>query len=142
MYTVSSDIYFNDDWRSNPLKIMQGAPPCDSKAREACNSQKKVHNSRSHVAPPAHRCRRRRSDRESVTEMRNQLMTFPINQAVCSIFMGRCMWAVLHLCKDDDEELLRRKCQHGAGKQHIRQYGAQNVKCHVEFRRATVLRRG
>ena len=30
-------------------------------------------------------------------------MTFPVNQQVWGIFMSQCMWAVLHLNKDDEE---------------------------------------
>ena len=36
-------------------------------------------------------------------KMRDQLNTFPVNQAVWGIFMNRCMWAVLHFSKDDEE---------------------------------------
>ena len=36
-------------------------------------------------------------------KMRNSFMTFPVNPAVWSIFMNHCMWAVLHLSKDDEE---------------------------------------
>ena len=35
-------------------------------------------------------------------QVRNQLKTFPVNQAVWLIFMYQCMWAVLHLSKDDE----------------------------------------
>ena len=38
-----------------------------------------------------------------VGKMRNHLMTFPVNQAVWCIFLNQCMWAVLHLSKDDEE---------------------------------------
>ena len=29
-------------------------------------------------------------------QLRDQLATFPANQAVCGIFMHNCMWVVLH----------------------------------------------
>ena len=37
-------------------------------------------------------------------KIRNQRMTFPVNQAVWGgVSMSQCMWAVLHLSKDEEE---------------------------------------
>ena len=86
-----------DHGRVNPCKYRRGWTPCDSKARFKCNSQKRVHNVRSHDDLPATNEAEEALNEEVSVEVnlkfgkvRNQILAFPSSVLSWTIVCGQC----------------------------------------------------